>query len=599
MRISSVEFYNQSIDALMTQQGRLNDLQNQIALGKKITKPSDDPNGSVRALELKQEISKIDQYSRNTSLATTNLSFEESVLGSVVSQYQRVKELAITANNSTMSSTERNAIANELSVILDELVSLANSKNGFDEYLFSGFKSNTAAVNRSVNGQFVYQGDEGQKKLQINDSTLIETNDTAKDLFFNLATSQITPTNHTQITNVSSSNPGLVATGSLASMDANELVINNIVISPAEPDLTSTADSNRSAIAIANAINAQKSQHGVDAIVQPNNFDLGVYTGNPLVAGDFTINGVDIIEPTGTESALIDAINTESMNTGVTATQPGGPGTGIILSADDGRNIQLQTTGIALADFANYSLALPSDMVKRGDVVLRDHSPIEIQGSQPQDADFTRGTYTPNANTGTGSIQTQVIDNIDDLTESYSIVFNPGATTFDIVRDSNPSITLEGFDNVTYVPGEAIEFNGLSVVISGTPNAGDTFSVELGQSATQDIFTTTENLINSIRNITEDPTRLNYEIGIALNNFDVAESQLNNVRAKVGARLNMIDSLESNNQNTKFLAQTTLSRIEDLDYAEAISNLSQLTLTLQAAQQSFSRIQGLSLFNFL
>ncbi len=585
---------------MLEQQNNLNDLQEKISLGKRITKPSEDPNGAIRVLQIRQEIFRLDQYSQNGAIAESNLSFEESTLNSVVTQYHRIKELAISANNGSISSMERSSIANELEVILSELTSLANSKNGLGEYTFSGFKSNTAPVSQSLTGAYIYQGDEGQRKIQLNDSTFLDINDTAKDVFFSLPSSTINTVNHNEIATVTSSEPGLVNSGALASLDKNELIINNILIKPAEIDLLSTTDSQKSAIAIANAINAQKSEHGVDAIVQPNSLDMGIYTAQPLGAGALTINGIAIVDAVGTESSLMSEINLVSDQTGVVATQPGGAGTSIVLSAADGRNIQLETAGGETADFANFTLTGGAeDQVKRSTIVLRDHSAIEIQGSMPSDIGLTRGIQNVTTNSGTGQMTTEVKSNVSNSTESYSIIFNPGGTTFNIVLDSNPTQSIAGFDNVTFVPGQAIEFDGVRAVITGVPSGGDTFSVGFDQPASQDIFTTTQNLIDGIRLNSNTPEQLGYVIDVALLNIEQAELQLDNTRAKIGARLNVIDSLENNNANIKFIAQSTLSRIEDLDYAEAISNLSQLTLTLQAAQQSFTRIQGLSLFNFL
>ncbi len=585
---------------MLSQQNKLNDLQEKISLGTQITKPSDDPNGAIRILQIRQEIFRIEQYSRNSTIAESSLSFEETTLNSIVSQYQRIKELAITANNGSLSSLERDAIANELEVILSEVESLANSKNGFGEYAFSGFKTNTAPVTKSLTGEYVYQGDEGQRKIQLNDTTFLDVNDTAKEIFFNLPTSTVNTNNYTDLATLSSTEPGLVNTGSLPGLDMNDLIINNTLINPAGIDSVSTAESQKSAIAIANAINAQKSEHGVDAIAQVNSVDLGIYNAQPIVGGELSINGVAIVNATGSENALISEINSLTDQTGVTATQPGGAGTAITLTASDGRNIQLESVGGSTADFANFSLTgAAQDQVKRSTVVLSDSRAIDIQGSAPSDVGLVRGIQSAVSNSGTGVMTSEIIGNVPDISESYAIVFNAGGTTFDIVLSSDPTQAITGFDDVTFVPGQAIEFEGIQAVVNGTPNAGDTFTIEFDQSASQDIFKTTQNLIDDIRDGASSPATLGYGIEVALRNLEEAEVQLDSVRSKIGARMNVLDSLENNNANVKFIAESTLSKIEDLDYAEAISSLSQLTLTLQAAQQSFTRIQGLSLFNFL
>jgi flagellar hook-associated protein 3 FlgL len=71
------------------------------------------------------------------------------------------------------------------------------------------------------------------------------------------------------------------------------------------------------------------------------------------------------------------------------------------------------------------------------------------------------------------------------------------------------------------------------------------------------------------------------------------------VRAKVGARLNALDTQKEISEELILQSEKTLSGIQDLDYAEAISSLNLQLVGLQASQQAFTRIQNLSLFNYL
>lgn len=601
MRISSVEYFQRSVEGMLNQQSKLSELQLKASLGKKIVKPSDDPIGASRSLQLRQDILRIDQYSKNSNAAKSSLEFEESVLQSVVNNYHRLKELAISANNGSLSSTERDAISNEMQVILSDVESLANSKNGNGEYIFSGFKTLTQAVSKSLSGDYAFQGDEGQRTIQLNDASFIESNDTGKALFFNLATSSLALNTSRGIASITTASSGLVNVGTLPSLDTGDLMINNIAISSAISDGLSSADAARSGIAIANAINANYLEHGVHAIVNENMVNLGTFNNQPISAGQFVLNGVTITDTTGTEASLMNSINNQSEATGIVATQPGGMGTAIILVAGDGRNIQLQTAGGAAASFSNFDLSAGSlNQVSRATVTLRSNQSINIQGALPSDIGLSAGTINTSTNGGNAVFSAaKVVGVPPNLNETYSIIFNAGGTSFDIVADSNPNQPLLGYDDITYIPGQEIEFNGLRLSITGAPNAGDVFNVEVKQLSTQDIFTSTQNISRNIKVLGNDPARLDYEIGVFLNSLESAESALNNVRAQIGARLNVIDSLNQNNDNIKFIAQEALSKIEDLDYAEAVSLLSQMTLSLQISQQTFVRIQSLSLFNFL
>ena len=112
-----------------------------------------------------------------------------------------------------------------------------------------------------------------------------------------------------------------------------------------------------------------------------------------------------------------------------------------------------------------------------------------------------------------------------------------------------------------------------------------------GSGGFENIFTTLETLATDLEANAPD--------GASLTQLDRAMDHLLEFRAVVGARLNAIDSQENINEALLLGLETTRSNIEDLDYAEAATRLSQQSITLQAAQQAFVRVQNLNLFNFL
>jgi len=85
----------------------------------------------------------------------------------------------------------------------------------------------------------------------------------------------------------------------------------------------------------------------------------------------------------------------------------------------------------------------------------------------------------------------------------------------------------------------------------------------------------------------------------ALFALDNALERLNTVRADLGARLNAISKQQEVNEQFSLKLKETLSGVQDLDYAEAIGQFNLEQVALQAAQQAFVKVQGLSLFNFL
>lgn len=601
MRVSSVDLYRRTVENLTIQQAAINDLQLKISAGKRIINGSDDPIGATKASNLRYESSKFAQFIKNSDSAKSILEYEDAILDSVSNLYQRLRELTINAGNASLGSDDRDAVATEMEERLFELQDLANAKDANGDYLFSGYKSKIQTVVKAANGQYIFQGDEGKRNVALSDTTLLTVLDSGKNIFFNIPTDRVIGTGSRGIATLTGASSGLVNAGTLPSLASSDLLINNVAIPSTELDGVSTSDGLSSGIALAKAINSQIAEHGVHAIINPTTYDLGVFTAGPLTTGQFSINGTTVVDAAGTEASLLAAVNTLSLQTGVEATQPGGAGTAIVLTATDGRNIQLQTSGGATASFANFDLTAGAlNEVTRSAVTLRCHESFNLQGAFPSHAGFTAGTYLPSTNSGTGAmIEPVIINTITDLEETYSIVFNNPPSTFSVYADSNPSQPLSGFANVTYVPAQNIDFLGIRVAITGVPNAGDIFGVELANKPTQDIFTTINTLITSIRGLDGDPTRYSYEIGQGLNSINYSEARLIEARAEVGVRINIADSQRDFNDKLNILTQSILSQVEDLDYTAAITKLTQNSFILQAAQQSFVKVQGLSIFNYL
>jgi len=187
MRISSIEQFQQGIDSILNQQAKLNQTQLQLATGKKVLKPSDDPAVATQLLNLSSLKANNLQYDRNINTAQNELELQESVLASSGNVLQRVRELVIQANNATQSSQTREAIADEISNLADELLQLANTKSPSGEYIFAGYNSRTPAFAKSGAG-YVYQGDQGQRLLQVSEDTQLAVRDNGADLFQGMMT---------------------------------------------------------------------------------------------------------------------------------------------------------------------------------------------------------------------------------------------------------------------------------------------------------------------------------------------------------------------------------------------------------------------------
>src|SRR6185295_19200401 len=103
MRVASAGLYFQVLDAIGRNQSEIARLQLQVATGKRILAPSDDPFGATRSLQLNNAVDQLAQYQDNGVRAGQRLGLEDSTLSSVVDALQRVRELAVLANNDTQT----------------------------------------------------------------------------------------------------------------------------------------------------------------------------------------------------------------------------------------------------------------------------------------------------------------------------------------------------------------------------------------------------------------------------------------------------------------------------------------------------------------
>jgi flagellar hook-associated protein 3 FlgL len=143
MRISTSAMHDLAIAALLRQQAELSKTQNQIATGKRVQKPSDDPVAAAQLFELTRTQSQVEQFNRNSTAATTRLQLEEQALADAGTVLQRVHELVVQSNTATLTNSDRQYIVTELQARASELQAIANRQDTNGDYLFAGFAART------------------------------------------------------------------------------------------------------------------------------------------------------------------------------------------------------------------------------------------------------------------------------------------------------------------------------------------------------------------------------------------------------------------------------------------------------------------------
>ncbi|MET0331029.1 MAG: flagellar hook-associated protein FlgL [Dyella sp.] len=182
----------------------------------------------------------------------------------------------------------------------------------------------------------------------------------------------------------------------------------------------------------------------------------------------------------------------------------------------------------------------------------------------------------------------------------YNITFGANGTwTATNASDGSPVIDASTGQPATgtLTDGGSISFNGISLSTTGTPAVGDSVSVQSG--TTQDVFSTLTNMINVLQSGTGDSTTLNNVLNRQLESLNQAMDNVTNTQVEVGGRLDILQQQQSTQADLSVTYSQALSNVQSVDIASAVSNLTLQSTALQASQQVFTKVQGLSLFNFI
>lgn len=216
------------------------------------------------------------------------------------------------------------------------------------------------------------------------------------------------------------------------------------------------------------------------------------------------------------------------------------------------------------------------------------------------------GTFTATAapgNTGSGVVGATSVSNAAAYDgKAFSIQFAAvpatglAANAYNIVNSAGATVVT----GAAYTSGQSITYDGLQATLTGQPAIGDSFNV--APSTNQSLFTTVQNLVTALQTGGSTPTsgtQLNNSINGALDNIDQALNQTANVRASIGGRLNSITTQLSVSSSQQIQLQSSISSLQSLDYASALTKLDEQNTTLSASMQAYNLTQGLTLFKYL
>ncbi len=157
MRITSGMMLSGYLKNLGANMFELNKLQNRMASGKRITKPSDDPIGVISSMQTRVKIYKSEQYKKNVERSLTWLEQTESSVLELNEILKTAYEKAVYMSSDFLSPEDKTATAEQIGQLRDHVVTIGNAKSG-DKYIFGGYNVTTAPFTVAGSGGIMYNG---------------------------------------------------------------------------------------------------------------------------------------------------------------------------------------------------------------------------------------------------------------------------------------------------------------------------------------------------------------------------------------------------------------------------------------------------------
>ncbi|ARS54074.1 flagellar hook-associated protein FlgL [Kushneria konosiri] len=184
MRISTSMMFERSQNAMQGRQSDLSKVGEQVANGKRIVSPSDDPRAASQSLIVKQDQAVQEQYKNSRVTATSTLSLQENTLNSVSDLLVSAKGLIVKAGNGTYTDSDRASVATELEGLYNQMLGLANTKDSSGQYMFAGSKGDVMPFNKGADGAVeAYAGDTQPLNIKVDASRDMNVNAAGSEAF--------------------------------------------------------------------------------------------------------------------------------------------------------------------------------------------------------------------------------------------------------------------------------------------------------------------------------------------------------------------------------------------------------------------------------
>lgn len=537
MRVSTSQIFNIANIGMANAQSAVTKTQEQIATGKRVLTPADDPVAATQILKLTQEVARTEQFTKNIDVGENSLNLEEVALESITNLVQRMQELAVSAGNTAVLTVDDyKAIIAETDSRLEELLNLHNTRNAAGQYIFAGYQGATKPFEADGGGNYSYHGDEGQLRLKASDSVSVAVSDSGKRIFVDIESSHNTFYTMASEGNVANP-PARISVGEVVDQDVfDELYPDDLVIRFNNP-----SDRNPPA----------------------SNFTVYERTsGKVLMANERYVDGGEI-EVAGAKFNIYGT------------PYPGLASTPATLGFTFGGPV----------DFSAATSEINITVGGRTETLVLDQNVTSA-------ADLANAlSATTNTVANSGASQ--------NAAKLASLGVTVDATGFNVAGGWNLTVAT-GDANTDTVMGFATTGVGTTSVDGVVGDAGDSFTVNSTQKqGLLTTLSRFSQAMQEFDGSQESRDHLEDVIAKTITNLENTVTNLSIVQGEVGARLNTLESANELNADNKLYTEKVLSDLRDLDYAEAATRLEMESFVLSAAQQSFIKVSSLTLFNFL
>ncbi|MBO1511746.1 flagellar hook-associated protein FlgL [Metabacillus bambusae] len=186
MRVTQSMLASNSLKNLSNSYSKLGKYQDQLATGKKISRPSDDPVVAIKGMFYRTNLTEVEQYQRNLNEAYTWMENSEAGIEHATQIVQRVRELLVQGNNESNSPEDLKSIGVEIAELKEDLMGVANTQVA-GKYIFNGTETHSAPIQDPVSldadGNYDYSMNKSKFGVEVSKGVQLQVNIDANNVF--------------------------------------------------------------------------------------------------------------------------------------------------------------------------------------------------------------------------------------------------------------------------------------------------------------------------------------------------------------------------------------------------------------------------------